>query len=267
MDRLNNHQNSFNSNRMQRQEQIANFILEHTSARVQELAEMFEVSTMTIHRDLDELESQGIIRKVRGGATAQPSSLFESDVRYRLMAATAEKEAIARYAVQFVEPGQAVLLDDSTTTLALARMLPHVSHLTVITNCLAVIKELSGVRNIRLIALGGEYLPRYDAFTGVVCEQAIQSLRANVLFTSSSAVSDGVAFHQEQEIVKVKRAMIASADKRILLVDHTKIGKIALHRLAPLSEFDKVLIDTGIDPGQLNKLRQSQIPVELVPVG
>lgn len=250
-------------NRTRRQEQIAEYILQHSSARVPDLADMFNVSPMTIHRDLDELESQGVIRKVRGGATAQPSSLFESDVRYRRITSINEKEAIARVALSYVEPGQAVILDDSTTTFALARLLGEVEHLTVITNCLSVINELSRFKNIRLIALGGDYLPRYDAFTGVVCEQAIQSLRANILFTSTSAVSDFTAFHQEQEIVKVKRAMIASAERRILLVDHSKLGKVALHRLAPLHEFSHVIVDEGIDRTTLQNLKDAHIHVDV----
>ena len=250
-------------NRTRRQEQIAEFVLLHTSARVQELAELFNVSPMTIHRDLDELENQGVIRKVRGGATAQPSSLFESDVRYRRITAINEKEAIARAAMAYVEPGQALILDDSTTTFLLARSLVDIEQLTVITNCLGVINELSPCKNIRLIALGGDYFPRYDAFAGVVCEQAINALRASVLFISTSAVSELTAFHQEQEIVKVKRAMLASAEKRILLIDHNKFGKVALHRLAPLYDFSHIIVDSGIDPATLQNLKSARLHVDV----
>src|SRR5581483_5776733 len=119
----------------------------------------------------DELEAQGILRKVRGGATAQPSSLFESDARYRLTLAVREKEAIAQRALTYIEPGQAVLLDDSTTVLALVRLLPQVTPLTVITYGLAATRELTQVRGVHLISPGGEYLPKYDAFVGLLCEQ------------------------------------------------------------------------------------------------
>ncbi len=147
----------FNS-RAQRQEQIADYVLQQSFVRVQELADLFNVSLMTVHRDLDELETQGILRKVRGGATVLPSSLFESDVRYRLSTALKEKEAIAEVALSCVEPGQAVLLDASTTILALSRRLPRMIPLTVISNCLTIIQELSKVKGIDLISLGGEFL-------------------------------------------------------------------------------------------------------------
>ena len=75
--------------------------------------------------------------------------------------------------------------------------------------------------DIRLIALGGDYLPRFDAFTGIICEKAINSLRANLLFMSVSAVSRCVAYHQEQEIVKVKQAMMNSSAEKILLVEQS----------------------------------------------
>ena len=249
-----------------RRERIAEYVLGRDVVPARELAARFDVSLMTVHRDLDELEQQGVLRKVRGGATPQPSSLFESNVRYRLSAARPEKEALARFALRLIEPGQAVLLDDATTTLALARLLPALAPVTVITNYLATIRALHEKRGVRLIALGGEYLPSHDSFTGVVCEAAIASLRADLFFMSTSAVSSGVAFHQEQEIVKVKRAMLAAATRRVLLVDHGKLGQTALHKLAPLADFDLIVVDAGADEAQLRELRESKVPLEVAPL-
>lgn len=247
-----------------RQKWIIEYILDQGSLVVDDLSEQFGVSRMTIHRDLDELEQQGVLRKVRGGATVHPSYLFESDIRFRLTAATTEKETIARHALTFVEPGQVVLLDDSTTTIALAHLLKEVKPLTVITNCLRIMEIMREERDIRLIALGGEYLPRFDAFTGIICENAINSLRANLLFMSVSAVSRCVAYHQEQEIVKVKQAMMNSSARKILMVDHTKFGKVALHHLAPLEEFNLVLIDSGVESKHLTDLKNAQISYRTV---
>ena len=251
---------------LERQERIAEYVLEQGSVAAKDLASMFNVSLMTIHRDLDELERQGVLRKLRGAAEAQPSSLFESNVRYRLRVAIAEKEALSRYALSKITPGQAVMLDDSTTALPLARLLPSLAPLTVITNFVAAIRELSGVKGINLISLGGEYLPNHDAFTGVVCEAAIASLRADVLVMSTSAVSGCTALHQEQEIVRVKRTMIASAKRRILLVDHTKLGKVALHHLAPLQDFDLLVVDEDADQETMEELEECPVPFEIAPL-
>lgn len=250
-----------------RRELIAEFVLERDSVSARELSAAFDVSLMTIHRDLDELERQGVLRKIRGGATPQPSSLFESNVRFRQVTATREKNALARYALGLVEPGQSVLIDDSTTCLALAQLLPQHAPITVITNFLLSIDELKGKPGVRLIALGGEYLERHEALVGLLCETAIASLHADIVFISCSAVLDGFALHQEEQIVSVKRAMLGSASRSILLVDHNKFGKVALHRLAPLREFDLVVVDGGIDRQQLTQLRKSQIRVEVAPLG
>jgi DeoR/GlpR family transcriptional regulator of sugar metabolism len=249
----------------ERRERIAAIVLANESVAARDLAARFDVSLMTIHRDLDELERQGVLRKTRGGATPQPSSLFESNVRYRLATARDEKAALARYALTLIEPGQAVLLDDATSTLALARLVPTIAPLTVITNYLATIQVLHDVPGIRLIALGGEYFPSHDSFMGIVCEGAIASLRADIFFMSTSAVSNGVAYHQEQEIVAIKRAMLRAAAKRILLIDHAKLGKTALHHLAPLADFDLIVVDDGVDAAGLRTLEEVKAPYAVAP--
>jgi DeoR/GlpR family transcriptional regulator of sugar metabolism len=248
----------------QRQERIAELVLKQPFIAAKDLAERFDVSLMTIHRDLDELQAHGVLRKVRGGATPQASSLFESNVRYRLTVASEEKQALARAALLQIEPGQAVLIDESTTGLALARLVPARVPLTVITNSLSVMQELRSVRDIKLIVLGGDYWPRHEAFCGLACEAAVSALRADVLFMSSTAISGGVAYQPDQDMAIAKRAMIAAAGRRVLLVDHSKFGRVALHRLAPLTAFDLVMTDDGIDDAGLRQLQEAQVAFEVV---
>jgi DeoR/GlpR family transcriptional regulator of sugar metabolism len=138
--------------------------------------------------------------------------------------------------------------------------------LTVITYGLSAIRELTQIRGIHLMSAGGEYLPKYDAFVGLLCEQALAALRANVLFMSVAAVSGNYIFQPEEEFVKLKRIMLASAEKRVLLIDHTKLEKVALHRLAALQEFDHIITDAGIDEQKLKALKESHIPIEVAPL-
>jgi DeoR/GlpR family transcriptional regulator of sugar metabolism len=246
-----------------RRQAMAEHVMRQGSASVTELAEAFAVSVMTVHRDLDELERQGMVRKFRGGATAQASNVFESNIVYRLTANQEEKEAIARHVARLVEPGSSIMLDDSTTALAVARHLGDVTPLTVVTNFLKAIKLLAAAPGIRLMALGGEYHPTHDSFLGVACVDAVEAMSTDVVIVSTSAISDRYAFHQEQEIVLVKRAMLRSASRRILAIDHSKLDRVALHRVAPLDDFDLIVVDSRAPAEAVQRLREKHRNVEV----
>src|SRR5574340_1716953 len=110
-------QRSDNLNQSERHDAITEILLRAGSMRIEELDDRFGVSTMTIHRDLDTLAAKGILRKSRGSVTAVATSLVEASIEYRTRQHQAEKQAIAHAAFELVEPGQAVILDDSTTGL------------------------------------------------------------------------------------------------------------------------------------------------------
>ncbi len=251
---------------LERQEWIAERVQQTTFVSTKELSERFDVSIMTIHRDLDQLELRGVLRKVHGGATPLPFSLQASSVRSRLKAAGAAKEALAKFALGLIAVDQTVMLDDSTTILALARQLPILAPLTVITNFHAVLHELNSARDIRLILLGGEYDPQRDAFGGLVCEAAIGALQADVVFMSTAAVTGGGAYERDQQEALVKRAMLNIATRRVLLVDHSKVGATALHRLAPLRTFDLIVVDADVDETKLGILRDAGASVAIAPL-
>jgi DeoR/GlpR family transcriptional regulator of sugar metabolism len=250
----------------ERRRALLDHVLRAGSAQVDELAAKFGVSRMTVHRDLEMLAAQGIVRRVHGGVTVHASNLVESNVLYRSRLAEHEKQALAHAAAELVEPGQAIIIDDSTTTGRLTTLIPARKPLTVITNSLTVVDQLKDAYGIETICLGGHLNPRFNAFHGYVCEQAVSSLRANTLFMSTSTVFNGVAYHQEQDVVKTKRALMGVADTRVLLVDSSKFGITALIRLADLTEFDVVLTDSGIAPSEAEILRQNGVKLRIVQV-
>jgi DeoR/GlpR family transcriptional regulator of sugar metabolism len=246
-----------------RREQIRARVVGHGFVRIEDLAETFGVSLMTIHRDLDVLQTQGWLRKVRGGATAQPSAHHHGDVRHRAATMVEAKQEVAESALELVQPGQSIIVDDSTTALALAKLLPDRSPLTVITNFLTTINLLAREPGVDLIALGGAYYPAYDAFLGLRTTEGIRSLRADILFMSVTAVTNGQCYHQSQETVAVKRALMDAADRRVLLLDHTKFKKSGLHQLAPLTAYDLVIVDSATPPDDLAALRAQGVKLRV----
>ncbi|GGF40354.1 DeoR family transcriptional regulator [Microbacterium sorbitolivorans] len=248
-----------------RRNAITEAVMAAGSIRIADLAERFGTSTMTVHRDLDELESRGLLRKDRGIATALSTGLVESSDVYRASRELSEKRAIALAALEFIEPGQSIMLDDSTTVLHLVPHLHERRPLTVITNTLTVMNELRSVTGVTLLGLGGQYYNWCSAYMGRLTTETISHLRADVLVMSTSAITDGVAFHQTMETVDVKRAMFDAASTRILLADHTKFDKRALHAMQPLADFDAVIVDAGTDKAHIAEMRRRGINVVIAP--
>jgi DeoR/GlpR family transcriptional regulator of sugar metabolism len=248
----------------QRRQALLDHVLREGSAQLDELATLFAVSRMTIHRDVDWLVEQGVVRKVYGGVTARPSNVVESNFLYRSRVATHNKELLARAAAELIEPGQAIIIDDSTTTAHLTRYLiqrkPHV----VITNSQAVVDQLRDHHEIEVISLGGRYSHRHNAFYGHICVQATLSLRANTAFISASTIFGKVAYHQQEDVVNVKRALMSVADRRILMVDSSKFGISALTRMADLTEFDLVLTDAGLPAAIAEQLLQDGVNLKII---
>jgi len=247
----------------ERREQIRQRVAQEGFVRMEDLAEAYRVSVMTIHRDLDALQGEGWLRKVRGGATAQPSAQYHGDVRHRMRTMPGAKRALAKIAIELVEPGQSIMIDESTTALALAELLPARGPLTVISNFLSVVKLLAGEPGVDLIALGGAYYPAYDAFLGIHTSDTVRALWADLLFMSTTAVTNAQCYHQSQETVSVKRALMNSADRCVLLIDHTKFTMSGLHQLAPLTAFDMIIVDSGIAVEDLSTLRALGVPLKI----
>lgn len=161
----------------------------------------------------------------------------------------------------------AVLLDDSTTCMALARQLEGITPLTVVTSHLGILDILSHGAGIRLIGLGGEYDAKYNSFVGMACIAAIESLCVDVAFVSAYGVSGAYAYHQDQHIVSGKRAMLGCGQRKVLLVDHSKLGRVALHRVCALSVFDVVVVDDGASADALQELDEYKVSYEVAATG
>lgn len=250
----------------ERRARILDLVASTGSVRIAYLAASMGVSLMTIHRDLDALANQQLVTKLRGAATVVPSMLFESGVPARMARQGREKQALAARALDYIESGQAVMLDDSTTGVYLARLLLQRAPATVITNFLTVMRELSGKPGIRLIGLGGTYYDWSDGFMGAMTVEAIRGLRADILVMSTSAITNLVCYHQSQDTITFKRAMMDAAAFKLLYVDHTKFTRRALHALVPVSAFDRVIVDDQTPTELVEQIQSQGVPVDVVEV-
>lgn len=252
-------------NRQERLEKITAIVLSNGEASLDVLSESLGVSRMTIHRDLEELESRGVLRKVRNGATARPSSAFESNVDFRQARAADAKARLAEYASSLVQPGDVVLLDEATTTLPMVNHLAGIEGITIVTNFQPVIRAFSGNEAIRLVGLGGEYITQYDTFSGPLCESQVLKMRMNRYFTSTTAIGDAGAYHPNSLIARVKKAMMRASVNRYLLADTSKFARTALHKFADLSEFDVILTDAPLPEHSAEAMRHVADRLKVVP--
>jgi DeoR/GlpR family transcriptional regulator of sugar metabolism len=242
--------------RTTRQQRIVDHVLAAGAASAADLAELTGVSLMTVHRDVDELARRGLVRKYRGGVSAQPTSVFEAHSEYRRAVHRAEKAVIADAALATVEPGSSIMVDDSSTVLALLERLGDVGPLTVVTNYLPALELLKTLPEVRLIALGGDYSRTHDSFGGIGCMESIARMSVDVAFVSTSSMTGSMTYHQEQDIVLVKRAMLDAAARRVLLMDSSKAPRRALHQLRPLDAFDELVVDDGVGDELLTEMRE-----------
>ena len=246
---------SRHARQLARRQLMAEAVMAEGTMRIEDLTERFGISLMTAHRDLDELADRGLLRKTRGIVSAAPTRLIESSDVYRSSRQAAEKRAIAEAAAAFIEPGQAVFFDDSTTVLQLVPHLATRVPLTAISNSITLINELKGIRDLSLLGLGGRFYNWCNAFMGPVTTAEIRRPRADRVFMSMSAITDDMVFHQSPEVVETKKAMFDSAAMRILLADHTKFERRALHAMCGLDEFDVIIVDDGTPPLQVERMK------------
>ena len=250
----------------ERRDTIMHLLLESESVVVRDLADRFNVSAMTVHRDLDALEAIGVLRKVRGGATAQPTSVYESSLAFRLGKMADAKRSIAELAARRVTPGASVALDDSTTTLAMMPFLAEIPELTIVTYFASVVEEFArqAQSSLRLIVIGGTYNHKYHSFGGALAEQQLRNLSVDHSFVSVSSVDvERGAFHQELGQAALKRTLVHIARDSSLLVDATKFRRGGLHRVVELSELQAIYVDTTADARTVGTMRSAGLDVHV----
>ena len=224
---------------------------------VDALATRLGVSPATIRRDLTQLSRSGLVQRVHGGAA--PVAAADPDRPFNEVADddADAKRAIGRLAASLVRDGDVVLLDIGTTTGALAREL-RTREVTVITPSLAVLDALRDDPVVDLVLLGGSVRRRYHSLVGPLTEDSLRQVHAQTVFLGTSGVSPaGEVLDTTSVEVPTKRGLIASADRVVLLADHTKFPGRGSLRVCQLSAVDVLVTTPGADPATLAVARAS----------
>lgn len=234
----------------QRQERILEVVRAEGAARVSDLIELLGVSDMTIRRDLELLDSRGLLARVHGGATdVSSTSSYEPGFTVKSSLQAQEKAAVARQAATLVEPGAAVAISAGTTTFALARELLAVPELTVVTNSVPVAQLFhESARKDRTLVLTGGVRTPSDALVGPVTVAALRTLHTDWLFLGVHGLDlrAGLTTPNLAE-AETNRALIASARRLAVVTDSSKWGVVGLSTMADLDEVDVLVTDDHLD--------------------
>jgi DeoR family transcriptional regulator of aga operon len=254
-----------------------NDLLELLAARgqvsVEQAARALKVSAATVRRDLDDLATQQMLTRVRGGAVAQAVT-YDLPLRYKSERHPTEKQRIAAMAAGMVRPGQVVGLNGGTTTTEVARALavrpdlqsggPLAPAVTVVTNALNIATELAVRQNIKLVATGGVARPQSYELTGPLASGVLEQVALDVAILGVDGIDAraGATAHHEGE-ASINRLMTQRAAKVIIAADSSKAGRRAFARICSAAEVDVLVTDDGIGDAQAAELTDAGVDVVL----
>ncbi|BCJ63653.1 DeoR/GlpR family DNA-binding transcription regulator [Polymorphospora rubra] len=247
-----------------RRREIADLV--HAAGRVEaaELSARFAVNSETIRRDLSALEAAGDLQRVHGGAVARTTLAVEGRVSGRIAERRAEKIAIARAAAREIPPFGAIFIEAGSTTGHLAKLLPDRGDLLIVTNALQIALELTDLGRSTVMTIGGRVRPASYAEVDAWALERLAQLRFDVAFVGANAIDTtwGLSTPDPGEAA-VKSAILASAQKAVLMTDHTKFGLRAACRYGAIGDVDLIVTDRGIGSATVDDLRALGTEVRL----
>lgn len=228
----------------ERQQQILDYLGHHKTASVQELSTLLFASASTIRRDLTELEENGFIRRVHGGAILTAGSTFDTPASLRKKQQIVEKSIIADLAKPFLKPSSTYFFDSSSTSAVLAARLADYPDVIIATNGVDIISNMSSSPNLSIISCGGYLRSPWGELTGNITKNTIEGLFAETFFFSCAGFSlDHGAMELSDDNVAVKRCFYKNSKLHILLCDSTKFDSQFFFSSFTTQEIDYIITD------------------------
>jgi DeoR family transcriptional regulator, aga operon transcriptional repressor len=247
---------------------MLSLVREREFARVSELSDHFDVSEVTVRSDLDALAARGVLRRVRGGAVPRGVTPAERPFEVAEVAAADEKRAIGRAAAAMVSPGDTIILDVGTTTTAVAYALADRADLydvTVFTSSLTIAMALEAAYpRLTVVVTGGTLRPMQHSLVEPLAGLVFASIHAGTAFIGANGVDvDAGITNVNLPETDIKKRIIAASQRRVLCVDSTKLGQVALAHVCDLDDVDVLLTDGRADPSILAALRDTGLEIQV----
>ena len=228
---------------VERQERIVQYINNHQKANTDQLAKEFDVSEVTIRRDIDALANKGLLVKTHGGAVSISNSLLSYEIPHSMKSEinAAAKKKIGAAGAGFIKDGDIIILDAGSTTLEVAKAITA-KNVTVLTNDIQIALELSHKKDITVIVSGGKLLGSVYSLSGNQTIEFFSKTHVNrtILGCDALDASFGVS-NRTMEESSVKAAMIAAADEVIMVTDSSKFNKKVFQYVCSLKDIDKII--------------------------
>lgn len=252
-----------------RRDQMREVVALHEFVRVSDLSQQFNISEVTVRSDLAALEAEGLVRRLRGGAVGSRGPLerpYEETEEER----ADEKRSIGRAAAALVSRGETVILDAGTTVAAVARALvdrDDLTDVTVITNSLKVAIALEqAIPRFQVILTGGTLRPMQHSLVEPLASKLLDGVHVDLAILGCNGVDpdEGITNVNLPE-AQLKGVMLATARRRVVVADGSKLGQVTLVRLCDVSEIDLLITDRSAEESLLQALRERGLAIDVAP--
>lgn len=247
-----------------RHDQILDLLNEKGEVAVGAIAKKFNISMATARRDFSILESEGKLLRAFGGARAKAeSSLVIRTFGEKQTVMNKAKISMAKAAAALIKPGMTLMMDSGTTIWSVSQQLKHIVPLTVITSSLAIIEEIGAADGITLFCAGGQFRLSNLDFYGLQVQAAFAQFAADMAFIGvDKLIPDQGGYAADQESAAIIRAMCRHANKRVVVVDHSKINSSGFILALERDSIDVVITDAGISGAHRRQLMKG--PYKLI---
>lgn len=245
----------------ERKSKIIESLNKYGKVKVCDLSQRYEVSEVTIRRDLQELEEDKLIKRVHGGAVLNDNTKFEPTFSEKIDKFYDEKESVGSLAASMIVDGDTVALDAGTTTLSIARHIVA-KNITVLTNSVDIAYELTKKQDVEVIVTGGALRWETRAMVGPVADNTLKNFRVDKAFIGTNAICiiNGLSTPNIIE-ANTKREMIKIAKQTIVVCDHTKFNTVSFAKIVDLDSVDIIITDNKLDAELLEKFEEKDVKI------